>query len=135
MLNSLVVCKHVKTAKEFKLEVKDMYPYIKAQAQKFGWKYMRVETSDQDGFPDILLVRGSEYWFIEAKILKKKALVSLLDDLNWQFGQIGFMKRALTKRLRYILAVAKGKEIVYILGEYYEENSKLTDNADFIELI
>ena len=109
-------CAVIHTTKTFKLEVKDMYPYLKSMFSK--WKWHRIDTTNQIGFPDILLLRGGSYILIEAKILKKKQLNSIENDLVFQPGQLPFMKRSLTLRLDYILAVAKDNQIAFIKGAY-----------------
>lgn len=102
------------TSKAFKLEVKDMYPWLKIAFSK--WKWHRIDTVNQIGFPDILLLQGGRYRLIEAKILKKKQLNTIEDDLVFQPGQIPFMKRSLTLNLDYILVVAKDNQIAFIKG-------------------
>lgn len=62
----------------------------------------------------MLLLKGDSYLMIEGKRLKKKQLNSIEDDLTYQFGQLAFMKRALTLDLCYMLAVGKGSKIAYI---------------------
>ena len=112
----VVVCDVIQTATSFPKE-SNLTDYLGKVTRKAGWKYLRVDTVNQMGFPDILLLKGSDYWQIEAKILRKKKLVSLEDDLKWQFGQIGYFKRALSLNLNYMLVVAKGNNIAYIKGE------------------
>ena len=90
--------------------------YLKKISRKNFWKYTKVDTIDQAGFPDILLLRQDEYWQIEAKILRRKKLVSLKDNLKWQFGQIGYMTNALTRNLNYLLIVAKNSHVAFIKG-------------------
>jgi hypothetical protein len=107
-----VRCVVVETNKRFKLEVPDVYPWVKEYYK--GWKFLRTETPDQRGMPDLLLLQGDKYLMIEAKVLKQKKLVKLEDNLTWQFGQIAFMKRALTLGLSYKLVVAKDNLIAFI---------------------
>lgn len=109
-----------------------VYEEIKRRANKFGWRYLRVDTTDQKGFPDILLLRKGEYWLIEGKLLKKKKLSSISDDIHWQFGQQAVMKRSITLNLNYMLAVGKGREVAFIKGE---SNDGRSDYPDFIGLI
>lgn len=101
----------------FKVE-QDSYAYFKKIASAKGWRCLRVETSGQDGFPDILLIRKQEYWLMEVKRLKKAKLRVIEDDLEWQFGQLAFAKRSLTKENNYLLAVVKGNNVAYIKGVY-----------------
>lgn len=107
-----VDCLTIQTNTTFKLEVHDMYPWIK---NKFNtWKFERIDTVNQIGFPDILILKKEQYCLMEAKILKKKALNSIEDDLTYQFGQLAFMKRSLTLGLSYMLVVGKGNLISFI---------------------
>jgi hypothetical protein len=107
-----VDCLTIETNTTFKLEVPDMYPYLKKYCNT--WKFQRIDTTNQIGFPDILLLKKGDYVLMEAKILKKKQLNSIEDDLKFEFGQIAFMKRSLTLGLSYILVVAKGNLISFI---------------------
>lgn len=107
-----VGCSVIETNKNFKLEIPDVYPWLKGHYK--GWKFMRTETPDQRGMPDLLLLQGDKYLMIEAKVLKQKKLVSIEDNLHWQFGQIAFMKRAITLGLSYKLVVAKNNLIAFI---------------------
>lgn len=106
-----LVCKDYETSSWFKLET-DGYKCIKKTFSDF--KYHRIDTVDQKGFPDILLLKGSEYLLIEGKRLKKKKLVKLEDDLTWQYGQLGFAKRAFTLGLTYMIFVVKNNHIAMI---------------------
>ena len=108
-----LVCEELQTKSMFRLE-KDVYDYLKRITTAAEYKYSRIETVGQDGFPDILIMKNHEYCLIEAKRLKKKRLVILEDDLEWQFGQIGFAVRALTTGLDYVLAVCKNNTIALI---------------------
>jgi hypothetical protein len=101
---------------------KDFYPAIREAAYKCGWLYHRIETVDQRGQPDILVTNGSEYWFIEVKVLHKSKLVDLQEDLKWQFGQLGFMARCFQNRTHYILAVIadrsnKGASVLFLMQD------------------
>lgn len=129
-LNSVVVCKVVQTATEFLREDK-IYEVIKRLSRNDGWAYRRVDTTNQMGFPDILLLKGQTYWQIEAKILKKKELVSIEDDLTWQFGQLGYLQTSVSKGLNYMLAVGKGSKLAFIKGEN-SVNTKCASYPNFI---
>lgn len=129
-MGDAVVGKIVPTTAVFKLE-KAIYSFIKKRAQNANWKYLRVDTKDQIGFPDILLLRGNIYWQIEAKLLKKKKLTTIEDDLDWQFGQLAYMKRALTLNTNYLLAVAKDSNIIFIKRKSDERH--FANYPDFIE--
>jgi len=106
-----LVCLYLGTNSCFRLE-KHSYTYIKKMFNT--WKFHRIETDNQDGFPDILMFKQDRYLLIEAKRLKKKKLNKLEDDLTWQFGQLGFAKRAFTKNLSYIIVVVKDNQIAFI---------------------
>lgn len=111
--NHELTCYHEKVGSWFKLE-NDSYSYIKHVFQAKGWKYHRIDTVNAQGFPDILLLKGPIYLSIESKRLKKKQLNSIENDLKWQFGQLGYMKRSLSLELNYILSVVKDNHIAYI---------------------
>jgi len=122
----------VQTTSDFVLET-DSYTYLNKTAKTFGWKCIRVDTVGQQGFPDILMLRKNEYWLIEAKLLKKKSLCSIADDLTWQFGQLAFAKRALTLGLNYMIVVVKHRTIAYIKGAPNAES--ITHYPDFVRLV
>jgi hypothetical protein len=133
LFDSPLVCKVVQTSGEFPLESK-VYAYLKTLTRQDHWKFLRVDTTDQKGFPDILLLKQRTYWQIEAKLLKKKQLVSLEDDLHWQFGQVGYMKRALTLNLNYMLVVAKDTSIAFIKGDS-NDRTKYVDYPHFVRCL
>lgn len=128
LFDSMWVCKTLQTHVNVKLESQS-YAYIKHATRSHGWKYHRIETIDQDGFPDVIVFKGSQYWLIESKVLKKKALISLSDDLQWQPGQLALMKRSHTLKMNYLLFVHKGLELAVIKGEHH---GQCTDYPDFI---
>ena len=109
-----VACRVIDTNKQFKLETAT-YDYIKKRYKT--WKYLKVDTLNQIGFPDVLLLNGYQYLLIEAKLLKKKQLNSIEDDLKFEFGQLPFMKNALRLGLAYMLVVAKNNKIAFIGDE------------------
>jgi len=92
----------------------DAYAYLKKISTAAGYKYTRIETVNQIGFPDIILLKGERYFLIEAKRLDKKNLTSLEDDLKWQFGQIAFAVRSVTLELSYALVVCKDNKLAII---------------------
>ena len=110
----------------------DFYPCLKKESEDQGWFYNRVETTDQRGFPDILVLRGEEYWLIEVKRLHKSKLVVIEDDLSWQFGQIAFLKTCYRLRINYLLIVATSDEALVLKGAYTDEH---TNYPDFIEYL
>lgn len=95
---------------------RDIYPRIKAAAEKTSWLYHRLETANMDGMPDILVTKGAEYWFIEVKILRKKALNCVAKDLKWQFGQLAFMQRCLWNKTRYLLMIFNAAQYIVLKG-------------------
>lgn len=115
LFGSTVVGKEILTTVDFKLETK-IYDYVKRIFQKDQWKYLRVDTQNQIGFPDVLLLKEATYWQIEAKLLKKKQLKDIASDLRWEYGQLAYFKRALTLNLNYMLAVAKKDRIIFFKG-------------------
>lgn len=130
--NSTVVCRTFDTAVEFDKETK-IYTFLKNRASKLNWHYSRIDTDGQIGFPDILLLKKSTYWQIEAKLLKKKSLKNIQDDLRWQFGQLAYMKQALTLGLNYMLVVSKNNTIAFIMQGGL--NNDITDYPDFVRLL
>lgn len=110
-----VCCAVVQQASAFKRE-SSVYKALTELAQEKGWRRFRIETKDQQGFPDMLFVRRGEYWLVEAKMLHKARLVYVEDDLVWQFGQLAFMNRALHYGNPYALVVAKGRSLACIVG-------------------
>ena len=127
-----VACAEVQATRSFSLETK-VYKYLKQVYNKAGWKFIRVDTTNQIGFPDCLCLKGSEYVLIEAKMLKTKKLTSVLDNMTWQPGQIPFMLQALIKKQCYLLIVAKGSKLL-ILGDesYVRTMLSYTDDFRFI---
>ena len=130
LLNSVAECRVISSATEFSLE-KQLTNFLSRLTRKAGWKYLRIDTTDQQGFPDILLLKRDTYWQIEAKLLKKKRLVSLENDLRYEFGQVAYMKRAFTLGLNYMLVVSKGSKIAFIKGIPPNE-TQCSDYPDFI---
>lgn len=94
-----------------------LYTLMKDKAEKLCWTFVRVETKDQQGFPDMLLLKGPSFWLIEAKKLYKKNLYSIKDDLHWQYGQLGFLATAVTQKMPYCLLVGAKDHILYICHE------------------
>ena len=109
-----LICIRRKVNKTFVVE-SDVDHFIKKIFK--GWKYIKVDTVNQIGFPDNLLMKDSRYILIESKMLKKKELNVLEDDLKWQPGQLPFMKQALMLGLSYKLVVAKGNTLAYIMDK------------------
>lgn len=109
-------CHVIKSNSPFNYEA-DSYTYIKKMSSKGGYKYLRIDTVDQIGFPDILLMKRSEYCMIEAKRLNKIHLVNLEKDLSWQFGQVAFAVRAIKLGLDYAIAVCKDYNLAIIAKE------------------
>lgn len=101
---------------KFKLEA-DSYTYLKRKANNAGTRYIRVDTVNQIGFPDILLLRQDEYCMIEVKRLKRKKLVSLENNLDWQYGQVAFALRAIKLKESYALAVVVDNTLALISKE------------------
>jgi len=105
---------------------------IKNVSRPLGWKFHNIENMDQNGTPDVLLLRRAEYWFIECKMLKVNRLMSVLDNLKWQPGQLPYMKRAQTLKLNYMLAVGHRDQVAILKGVF---NDYTLDNPDFIRQI
>jgi hypothetical protein len=108
-----LACWYMTVGTTFTLELKS-YPFIKKVWNARGYKAIRMETSHPDGFPDFLIIKGKEYILMEVKVLKKKQLKVLEDDLVWQFGQLPYMKRSLSQGFNYILTVVKDNQLAYI---------------------
>ena len=127
-----VACAEVQVTRTFPLE-KDVYKYLKRKFNEAGWKFIRVDTQGQQGFPDCLCLKGSEYILIEAKMLKTKKLVNVLDNMTWQPGQIPFLLQALIKKQSYLLIVAKDNKLL-IIGDNYYVRKLLSDTNYFGQL-
>ena len=69
----LLTCTTVQVSSAFKQET-DTYDHIRPIAQKKLWRYHRIDTTGQFGFPDILLLKQTNFWLLECKILRKKKL-------------------------------------------------------------
>lgn len=95
----------------------ELYPYIKNTVQANGYMYNRIETPAQDGVPDILITQGMSYSWIEVKRLTKPKLQVVEDDLKWQFGQLGFLKRCAHSKTAYVLAVVKQDNLCLLHSE------------------
>ncbi len=128
---STVECIILQTAVEFNTET-NIYKYIKKASTKAYWKYLRIDTKSKIGFPDVLLLRKDNYWQIEAKMLRKNKLISLQDDLKWQFGQLAYMKNAFSRNLNYMLVVGKNNSIAFLIGGY---NAKSVSYPDFVKCL
>jgi len=113
LFNSVLACDVFKVGTDFKKETQ-VYEFLTKHFSALGWKCARVETVDQDGFPDMLLLSKHSYLLIEAKLLHKDKLENIKDDLVWQFGQLATFARALTLELKYILVVGKHNQLAYI---------------------
>ena len=116
-----LTCKTIQVGSAFILE-RNVDHWVKNYFQPKGWSYNKIDTQRQHGFPDILLLRKSNYIMIEDKLLRKKQLLSLEDDLKWQFGQLAFAKRSLSRGNNYLLCVGKNKTIAFIGDELCLDN-------------
>ncbi len=112
-----LTCNIVSAPNPFKLE-RQTYHFIRKHSVEDYWKVLRIDTTDQIGYPDLSLYKEQSYNLIECKLLKKKNLVSIEDDISFEFGQFPFMVRALKLKLNYTLAVAKGNQLAFIQGTY-----------------
>lgn len=110
LFNNSLVCDYYQTGEYFKKET-DIYNYI---ARNTSYFFYRTETVGQDGFPDVLLLRGGFYAQIEAKMLRKKQLLRIENDLKFEFGQLPYMQRAFRLGLNYFLVVAKDDTLAAI---------------------
>jgi hypothetical protein len=113
LLGEDLVCETYCTKSSFTKE-KDSYIFIKKNFEDKGYRYVRVDTVNQIGFPDILLLKREIYLLIEAKRLKKKGLSIIEDDLEWQFGQLAFAVRSFTSGVNYAISVCKDNKIAFI---------------------
>jgi len=109
----------------------DYYTHIKKAAERLDWNYYRLETRGKDGMADMLVTRREEYWFIEVKRLKKAKLRTIEDDLQWQYGQLAFLKRCFRNKTRYMLVVVKERFALYLK----ENSDEVPDYPDFIECV
>lgn len=100
----------------FKLE-RDVYVEISARASREAWSSVRIEDKLARGTPDMILLRQKEYCFVEAKFLKKGLLTDPLTQLEWQPGQLAFLKRAIRSGFRYMLVIGTNDGLWYLAGE------------------
>lgn len=124
-----VACAEVQATRPFTLE-SQVYDYLKKCFNKQGYKFIRVDTTNQIGFPDCVCLRQAEYCLIEAKMLKTKKLVRVLDNVAWQPGQIPFMLKALLTKQCYLLIIAKDSTLL-ILGERKYVRTMLNNTNNF----
>lgn len=117
VFGQVMQCNVVHLPNPLKLET-GIYRFLKPVVQADGWKYSRIDTTDQQGWPDVTLLRGQEYNLIECKMLKKVRLQDILNDIHFEFGQVPFMARSLSLKLNYTLAVGKGHKLAFIQGSY-----------------
>lgn len=94
-----------------------LYAFLKRIAKKHDLIYTRIETRDKAGIPDVILFAQEIYIFVECKLLRKKELIDLKNDLHWQDGQIAFATEALKKQCAYVLMVGHDKTITIITHE------------------
>ncbi len=113
-----VACVELQAARSFSLETK-VYTYLKRQFNENGYKFIRVDTTNQIGFPDCVCLKGSEYVLVEAKMLKTTTLTRLTTNVEWQAGQIPFMLKALLTKMNYLLIIAKDNRLFVIGDEKY----------------
>ena len=123
------VCTIVQSKSVFNKEMA-VYPKLKTVFEKDGWLFNRVETGGKDGIPDIFIAKGDDYYFIEVKMLHKKALKNVADDLKWQFGQLAFLKKAAMKKIHYILLVVKESTCCFIRRK--DETFNLSNALKFL---
>ncbi len=124
-----VACIEVQATRSFSLE-HQVYTYLRPIFNKHGYKFVRVDTQNEIGMPDCLCLKGKEYSLIEVKLLKTKKLVSLLDNVSWQPGQIPFMLQALNKNQSYLLIIAKDRKLL-IIGEEDYVRTMLSNTNSF----
>ena len=117
--------------KRFFNEEKKLTTHLKRASSKSGWRFLKVDTDVQIGFPDVLLLKKERFWLIESKILKKKNLIKLEDDLKWQPIQISFMVDALRRKLNYSLFVGFKKQLCVIQGDYLNDNNSANHPDSF----
>lgn len=125
IMGTEVACAELQAARSFKLE-KETYPYLKSQSATHGWKFIRVDTTSQQGFPDCLLLKQDNYWLVEVKMLKTKKLTRPLDNVTWQSGQIAFMLQALLRKQNYLLIIVKDNKFM-ILGDHTNVRTMLNN--------
>lgn len=124
-----VACVELQATRNFSVE-DEVYPYIKQVVNANAYKFMRIDTTNQIGMPDCLCLRGPEYSLIEVKRLKTNKLVSVLDNVTWQPGQIPFMLQALLKKQSYLLIIAKDNRLL-IIGDSDYVRTMLSNTNDF----
>lgn len=125
VMGGTVHCESFTTYKSFKLE-DEVYAWLKRTMNNKGWRYTKLDEQGQAGIPDCLLLKGEKNWLIEVKMLKRKKLTSILDNLHFEPGQIPWMLKALKNKERYLLLVAKDNHII-LIGEKHYVRTMLAD--------
>ena len=129
VMGKRLACFELQANRSFKLE-SEVYSYLKRVMNTLRYKFIRVDTNNQIGFPDCLCLKGSEYILIEAKMLKTKKLTSVLDNVTFQPGQIPFLLQAVLKKQCYLLIVARDNKLL-ILGDKHYVRKLLSDSNNF----
>lgn len=109
----------------------DLYVALRERCTELGWTYYKMDVKHSVGFPDILVIRGSEYVLMECKLLRKKALVSVKDDLKWEFGQIPTALKLVRSSCEYVMVVGREHTIAFLKGAHHG----IPRYADFIEQV
>ena len=89
----------------------------------------KVDTVQQAGFPDQLVLRKGDYMLIESKI--HSCVPKAYSTLHWQTGQQGFAGNAFLRGFPYYLAlgIKNTKNLYFITMENRNESSL---DADFV---
>jgi len=125
-----LVCEQHDIGKEIPLE-NVIYSHVKRRMT--GWRFQRIDTADQRGFPDLFLTKGSQYIQAEAKLQKVKTL-KRLEQLSWEPGQLAYALKSFMNNEPYLILTGRGRILTFIYGGYIERTPYHTHVTKFIRL-
>lgn len=106
-----------------------LYSVIKNLCVSIQAEACKVDTVQQAGFPDQLVLRKGDYMLIESKV--HTCIPKAYSSLHWQTGQQGFAGNAFLRGFPYYLAlgIKQTKQLYFITVENRNESSL---DADFV---
>lgn len=111
-----LVCEQHDIGKPIRLETK-IYDHVNRRMSSSGWRYQRIDTTDQRGFPDLFLTKGDQYIQAEAKLQKVKTLRSL-KQLSWEPGQLAYALKSFLNKEPYLILTGLDTTLTFIYGGY-----------------
>ena len=107
-----------------------IYKHVKQRMT--GWRFQRIDTTDQRGFPDLFLTKGSQYIQAEAK-LQKVVTLKDLKQLSWEPGQLAYALKSMMNNEPYLILTGRGTILTFIYGGYIG-TPNYTHVAEFVRL-